>query len=331
VNDHRGTMAHAAKKQKQEDFQPRLRSIKTLWGVDGAADLGKERKALFARIKSEGFDAIECCVDWLAPGFKEALDEAGLEFVAQLHTTAVTRKGWENFRYNTSCKIADHLASLKDLATEAKKVGAFLINSHSGCDSWTVEEAREYLRGALAIEKELGVPIVHETHRRRLFWNPFNFRDILKGQDDLKDIKINLDISHWVVCLERIFDSPESAHMNGDDVDQGWWPEVLGMLKDRVHLIHARVGYEEGPQVPNPASPEYAAEMKCHLENYWTPIMKAMITDKRVCNVEPEHGPWPYQQSMPSTKMEPTHDIWLSNKHVIQVVKDRWPAILASM
>ena len=25
VNDHRGTMAHAAKKQKQEDFQPRLR------------------------------------------------------------------------------------------------------------------------------------------------------------------------------------------------------------------------------------------------------------------------------------------------------------------
>ena len=58
---------------------------------------------------------------------------------------------------------------------------------------------------------------------------------------------------------------------------------------------------------------------------------QAMITDKRVCNVEPEHGPWPYQQSMPSTKMEPTHDIWLSNKHVIQVVKDRWPAILASM
>ena len=66
---------------------------------------------------------------------------------------------------------------------------------------------------------------------RRLFWNPFNFRDILKGQEELKDIKINLDISHWVVCLERIFDSPESRHMNGD-VD-GWWGEVLEMLKSR--------------------------------------------------------------------------------------------------
>ena len=56
----------------------------------------------------------------------------------------------------------------------------------------------------------MGLPIVHETHRRRLFWNPFNFRDILKGQEDLKEIKINLDVSLWVVCLERIFDSPES-------------------------------------------------------------------------------------------------------------------------
>ena len=99
--------------------------------------------------------------------------------------------------------------------------------------------------GIAPLQAELGIPIVHETHRRRLFWNPFNFRDILKEQPDLDAIKINLDISHWVVCLERIFDSPTSHHMNGE-VD-GWWPEVLEMLKQRCWLIHARVGYEEGP------------------------------------------------------------------------------------
>ena len=59
--------------------------------------------------------------------------------------------------------------------------------------------------------------------------------------------------------------------MNGD-VD-GWWPEVLGMLRDRVWLIHARVGYEEGPQVPDPAAPEYAGEVKCHM-GWWEAIMK---------------------------------------------------------
>jgi sugar phosphate isomerase/epimerase len=225
------------KKLKKEEFQPRLRSIKTLWGVPESDD-PKQWKALFARIKAEGFDAVECCVIWLMPGFMDALTEAGLELVAQLHTTSTVREGWAGFRYNTSCSVQDHLASLKELATDAKKVGAFLINSHSGCDSWSVEDAREFLRGALVIEADLGLPIVHETHRRRLFWNPFNFREILKGQADLADVKINLDISHWVVCLERIFDSPESHQMNGK-VD-GWWPEVLQMLGARCWLIHVR-------------------------------------------------------------------------------------------
>ena len=70
--------------------------------------------------------------------------------------------------------------------------------------------------------------------------------------------------------LERTFDSPESHQMNGQ-VD-GWWDEVLGMLQDRCWLIHARVGYEEGPQVPDPAAPEYAAEVKCHM-GWWESIM----------------------------------------------------------
>ena len=138
----------------------------------------------------------------------------GLELIAQIHTTSTVREGWAGFRYNTSCKIEDHLASLKELSLEAsrkvstgyntppavtqnscspsfytlslpplaflprcpcfifsnsqgKKAGAFLINSHSGCDSWSIEDARTFLRGALVIEKEVGLPIVHETHRRR--------------------------------------------------------------------------------------------------------------------------------------------------------------------
>jgi hypothetical protein len=82
--------------------------------------------------------------------------------------------------------------------------------------------------------------------------------------------------------------------------------------------------------VPDPSAPEYAAEVKCHM-GWWEDIMKAMIAQKRVCNVEPEHGPWPYQQSKPHTAMAPSHDIWQSNKHVIKLVKERWPAIVNSI
>ena len=71
--------------------------------------------------------------------------------------------------------------------------------------------------------------------------------------------------------------------MNGQ-VD-GWWPEVLDMLKNKCILIHARVGYEEGPQVPDPAAAEYAAEVVCHM-GWWEAIMKGMISHKRVCYVD---------------------------------------------
>ena len=65
-------------------------------------------------------------------------------------------------------------------------------------------KAEEYLLKALEIEKELQIPIVHETHRRRIFWNPFQLRDLLKENSLLRSLKINLDISHWV-CVVRFF------------------------------------------------------------------------------------------------------------------------------
>ena len=36
-------------------------------------------------------------MDWLLPGFQEALTEAGLELVAQLHTTSFVDEGWAGF------------------------------------------------------------------------------------------------------------------------------------------------------------------------------------------------------------------------------------------
>jgi len=137
-----------------------------------------------------------------------------------MHTTS-DRSSLANFRYNTSRAVDDHIDDLRRAVEEAGKYDPLFINSHSGCDSWTIPEARTFLRAAQQIEKDSNITIAHEGHRRRIFWNPFNFRDILQDQDDLTATKITLDISHWVACLERIFDSPESLQENGD-ID-GWW------------------------------------------------------------------------------------------------------------
>ena len=63
------------------------------------------------------------------------------------------------------------------------------------------------------------------------------------------------------------------------------------------------------------------------LASWRTAVVQAMIAQGRACNVEPGHDPWPYQQSMPSTGVEPSHDIWGSNGYAIKLARGRWPAI----
>ena len=44
--------------------------------------------------------------------------------------------------------------------------------------------------------------------------------------------------------------------MNEPDRD-GWWVDVLDVLAERCDMIHARVGYDQRPQVPNPEEEEW--------------------------------------------------------------------------
>jgi hypothetical protein len=80
-----------------------------------------------------------------------------LDLVGQVHTSSaglsLTELFSGNFRYKTSSKVKDHVDSLKYLAETAKESGAIFINSHSGCDSWNNDQAREFLRQATEIEK----------------------------------------------------------------------------------------------------------------------------------------------------------------------------------
>jgi hypothetical protein len=39
--------------------------------------------------------------------------------------------------------------------------------------------SEEFFQEVLQIEKEIGIPVFHETHRRRVFYNPWTTRDIL--------------------------------------------------------------------------------------------------------------------------------------------------------
>jgi hypothetical protein len=62
---------------------------------------------------------------------------------------------------------------------KAKEWDAYFINSHTGYDGWNEQERIRFFEKILEIEKAEGVTVSHETHRRRVLYNPWVTRDLL--------------------------------------------------------------------------------------------------------------------------------------------------------
>ena len=236
--------------------------VKTLWGVTvemGNAPGGYSR--LFAKIKSEGFNAIETPV-WMVENpveFTKAREEAGLDYVAMVNTCTWTPgSGVGVFNLNPSQKLLDHLKSLGEQLELAKALKPLLVNAHSGCDLWPMKTSREYFAEALKIESSLGLMICHETHRGRILYNPWVTRDLCR---EFPQLKLTADLSHFVCVAERVFSEADED-----------WAEVMVEVARATKHIHARVGYAQGPQVPDPRAPEYSSALSSH-ERWWDQIL----------------------------------------------------------
>jgi hypothetical protein len=213
-----------------------------------------------------------------------------------------------------------------------------VINVHSGHDSWDIATAVSYFEQVFAIERELlvgehkDVILVHETHRQRLLFNPYQTRDILAHPKIAGKLRINCDLSHWVCVCEKVFD------LSGADKRDAWWPALLATVAQHCYLIHARVGHAEGPQVVDPRSSSAALELAAHM-SWWEVILQAQVrrdVDRgAVCNVTVEHGPEPYQTfDSPSvkstlTEAEKSAVLWEINAFVKDGVLAKFRALTA--
>lgn len=75
------------------------------------------------------------------------------------------------------------------------------------------------------------------------------------------DLKITADFSHFTcVCESMLSDQQED----------------LDLIKSRALHVHGRVGFEEGPQVPHPAAPEYAQYLQ-QFEAWWDEMLHNTI------------------------------------------------------
>lgn len=295
---------------------------KTLWGVDGLED-EDNWNSIFERIKHDGYTVIECLPAFTFGGapergekFHALASKHGLQIICQVHTTGGFFKDTE-YVYCSSYELDHHLNSVRkeiDLAMHAKPV---LINCHGGVDAWEHETQVQFLLGAMEIAKEKGVAMTFETHRQRIFCNPFQTRSLL-NDERLKNndsLKLTADLSHWVVSCERQLHTP-SCMVARDP----WWQDLLEQVAAHVTLIHCRVGHPQGPQVADVKDPAHKLDVQAHLDMWgeiWN-VQRAKGMEESWCEVE--HGPAPYMQVLPHTG-QPVADLWKVNNDVAKLIR----------
>ncbi|MCA0457499.1 MAG: sugar phosphate isomerase/epimerase [Chloroflexi bacterium] len=228
----------------------------------------------FERIAAAGYDGAEV---WLS----------GVEIDRQL----VLRLAEQ---YQLRLIVAGAIATAEELLPTLQAFSEYnpvKINVQSGLDAMSLDEGKRYVEAALEAERKIGVTVMQETHRGKLLFAPWVAAAYLR---EFPGLHITADYSHWVNVCERL------------PVDQA---ETLALANDRARHIHGRVGYEEGPQVPDPSAPEYAAQLAWH-EAQWQAIADAHAArGDDMLTFTPEYGPQPYLHTLPHTNV-PVANLW---------------------
>ena len=251
-----------------------LRIFRSLWGNE------ETWPEALAACQSNGLAGIEGPVPAKhsdCEALRRALSDRGLDYIAEICTAG-------SYVPHRHASMSAHLDGLRTQLTLAHNCGAMFANCIAGCDAWSITQSVEFFGSAMEIAREFQLIASFETHRSRSFFNPWSTAEIVR---QLPDLKLTCDFSHWCVVCERLIDT---------DV------EVLSLCFERAHHIHARVGYDQGPQVPHPAASEYVEALAAH-EGWWEQIWSRHLHQGApTTTLTPEFGPDGYLHQAPFTR-----------------------------
>ncbi len=273
---------------KYANGQEKLLFFQTNWGNQLSWD------AFCESTKASGYDGIEV---WL-PVDKN--DQESLRSALKKHNLLVAF-------LNGTDKTVHFQESLKAYTDNLKLLLAWkpvYINCHTGSDFYTMAQNKAFIDAAILLSTSEKIPIYHETHRGRF---SYNLPDTKRYLQAIPDLKLNLDISHWMVVHESL--------LKDNDAD-------LIQILDRSYHIHARVGHEEAPQVNDPEAPEWASALERHLDIWEQLIRQKWKEGKDTFTVTTEFGPPNYLPTLPYTQM-PVSDQWRANVFIMNALKKR--------
>jgi sugar phosphate isomerase/epimerase len=267
-----------------------LKILATNWGFDGTMD------AFCAKAKKEGYDGIE---NWW-PGTQQEQDEmyAALKKY-NLELGILYGAGEDTPNENLQVFIK----TMEEIVKQTTQKPLY-INLHSGRDYFSFDEGKKFVEYTNTLSRKTGISIYHETHRGRLMFAAHITAEYLKKYADLK---LTLDISHWCNVHESLLHNQQ---------------QTVDAALQRTEHIHARVGYEEGPQVADPRAPEWDYAVKQHFE-WWDKVVERKKKAGERITFLTEFGPPLYMQTLPYT-LQPLSNQWDINVYMMKLLRKRY-------
>ena len=266
----------------------KIKYLCTMWGMNQPT-----LEEGFNLIKGAGFDGVEMSLPSNKEEIKDIdalLKENGLDLVAQVRAEGSTVDTQIDF-------LEKELDSVLELNT-------LLTNVHCGKDYWPLAENIKVISIAQRLAGELGIKIMHETHRARATFCTTSTMDII---DALPKIRFTADFSHWCCVHNSLLQDQQDS---------------VSRVIERTDYIHARVGSAISPQVTDPRASQWKEAVEAHVR-WWEKIAgHHKNKDSGFLPICSEFGPPEYMATLPSTG-KPIADQWEINCYMKEMLKER--------
>ena len=271
-----------------------IKYLCTYWGSE---DLSA--KAFLNKVLSQGFDGVEINL----PDNQQFV----AEFMSELER--IRQTSHPDFIFIAQQVLSNEnetVAAYSERLTERLNFLVGLkpnaINSHTGKDFFDFNDNIGLLHLTEAIASKSGIPIWHEIHRGRF---SFHLRTLLDYLNIFPNLKLIADLSHFCVVSESNLSDQQ---------------ELLTRIYPNIQHIHARVGFEQSPQVNHPFAPEWQTYLAQYL-SWWRAIL-TLHAQNTSFTITPEFGPFPYMPQAPFTQ-QPLADQWEVNRLMKEYLQEK--------
>jgi sugar phosphate isomerase/epimerase len=267
-----------------------IKMLAPLWGHES-----QDITTFCRRIKEAGYDGIDTGLPddpTIQKKLFDALQQEELLLVS--HQYQASGADFEAFK-----------KSFREYLKFSAQGGPILMNCHTGKDYFSFSQNLELIDIAAEFTAKTGLLVAHETHRGRVGFHPAEMQQYFDARPELV---ITADLSHWVCTSESFLEN---------------FKHTVEVAIARTRHIHARVGFEEGPQIPDPRAQEWKYALD-HFLGWWDRMVEGRRqAGQSLLTITTEFGPPPYLPMIPF-KNEPVADQFEINLFMKDLLRQRY-------